>query len=265
MTKVLLVGETWVTSETHFKGFDNFGSAGLVSGAGPLLEALAGTGVEVEHLGAHDAPERFPFEATALGGYDVVVLSDVGANSLLLHPDTWQRGRKRPNRLRMLADWVRDGGGLAMAGGYLSFQGIEGKAGYRRTAIEEVLPVTIDPWDDRVEVPEGFAPELTGVEHPVIAGIAGAWPELLGYNRVTARDDATVLAVRGEDPLLAVRGVGAGRSLAWTSDIGPHWCPHEFLSWDGYARLWAQAFAWLAGQGGSAPSTSPSADASRLR
>ena len=41
---------------------------------------------------------------------------------------------------------------------------------------------------------------------------------------------------------------GSGRSLAWTSDIGPHWCPPDFLEWPGYERLWANAINWLAGR-----------------
>ncbi len=247
MTKVLLVGETWLTAERHYKGFDSFGGSMLHSGAGPLLAAMAEHGVEVEHMTAHDAPERFPLEAAGLEPYDVVVISDIGANSLLLHPDTWRLGAKRPNRLRLIADWVRDGGGLAMAGGYLSFQGIQATAAYRRTPIEDVLPCTIDPWDDRVEVPEGFAPRRTATTHPVVEGLDGDWPELLGYNRITARDDAEVLLTHDGDPVLLAREVGSGRSLAWASDIGPHWCPDDFLAWPGYGRLWSQAFAWLAG------------------
>jgi len=247
VTRVLLVGETWVTAETHYKGFDYFGSVTLASGAEPLIAAMADQNVEIVHLAAHDAPERFPLEVGGLEPYDVVVLSDIGANSLLLHPDTWRLGLKRPNRLKLLAQWVRDGGGLAMAGGYLSFQGFEAKAGYRRTAIEEVLPCTIDPWDDRVETPEGFSPRVVGGDHPVLAGVERDWPDLLGYNRFSAREDATVLATHDGDPVLAVRQVGRGRTLAWASDIGPHWCPEEFLGWDGYARMWAQSFRWLAG------------------
>ena len=248
MTAVLLVGETWLTSETHVKGFDAFFSAGLHNGAGALLAALEPHDVEIEQLGAHDAAERFPLTVDGLASYDVVVISDIGANSLLLHPDTWRHGQKRPNRLRMLADWVRDGGGLAMAGGYLSFQGINATAGYRRTPIEDVLPCTIDPWDDRVEVPEGFAPQRTPASHPVVDGLDGDWPELLGYNRIAARDDAQVLLTHDGDPVLLTREVGSGRTLAWASDIGPHWCPEDFLAWNGYARLWSQAFAWLAGR-----------------
>ena len=45
-----------------------------------------------------------------------------------------------------------------MVGGYYSFQGINGGARYHGTPVEEVLPVEILPYDDRVEVPEGFTP-----------------------------------------------------------------------------------------------------------
>jgi len=94
---------------------------------------------------AHEVPERFPANAEELAAYDVVVLSDIGADSILLHPDTWLRGQRTVNRLVVLAEWVRSGGGLLMAGGYMSFQGINGAARYRRTPIEEVLPRTDRP------------------------------------------------------------------------------------------------------------------------
>ena len=52
----------------------------------------------------------------------------------------------------------------------------------------------------------------------------------------------------GTDPLLAVRKVGRGRTLAWASDIGPHWCPAEFVAWPGYAILFTNAVRWLGGE-----------------
>ena len=102
----------------------------------------------------------------ALSDYDAIVLSDIGANTLLLHPDTWIHSKTTPNRLRLLRDYVRDGGGLLMFGGYYSFQGINGGARYHKTPVEEVLPVTCLSVDDRVEVPEGFAPVVTGTAEP---------------------------------------------------------------------------------------------------
>ena len=134
-----------------------------------------------------------------------------------------------------------------MAGGYLSFQGLDGRARFRGTDVEVVLPCEIDPWDDRVEHPEGFVAAAVAPAHPILAGIDGEWPPLLGYNRFRLKPDATLLAAFGDDPILAVREAGAGRTLAWASDIGPHWCPEEFAAWPGYALLWTQAIAWLAG------------------
>lgn len=58
-----------------------------------------------------------------------------------------------------------------MIGGYLSFQGIDGKARYKDTPIEEVLPVKMKSIDDRIEVPEGMYPEITE-DHVITAAFA---------------------------------------------------------------------------------------------
>jgi len=55
-----------------------------------------------------------------------------------------------------------------MIGGYMSYQGIEGKARYKDTPIEEILPVTMFPGDDRMEIPEGFVTEAVKPQHPVL-------------------------------------------------------------------------------------------------
>jgi uncharacterized membrane protein len=249
--KVLLAGESWVTTATHVKGFDHFSASDYQTGIGALLAALDGSGVVLTHMPGHLVPGAFPTTLDAIRAFDVVVLSDIGADSLLLHPDTFLRGRRTPNRLRLIADWVSSGGGFLMVGGYYSFQGIHGHARYRGTPIETILPVTMQPIDDRMEVPEGFQPASTGRDdHPVLAGIEGAWPYLLGYNAVAAKPGADVLLRTGEDgdPLLVAGAHGAGRTMAWTSDIGPHWLPEPFSGWEGYGRLWRQIFAWLAGR-----------------
>ncbi|PKQ20802.1 MAG: cytoplasmic protein [Actinobacteria bacterium HGW-Actinobacteria-6] len=247
MTKVLIAGESWVSEATHYKGFDSFTSVTFHTGVDPLRDALTAEGIEVVYMPAHEVPERFPMTVEAFNEFDVVILSDIGANSILIHPDTWLHGRRTPNRLKALAEWVNAGGGLMMAGGYMSFQGFEGKAMYRGTAVDDVLPSIIDPWDDRVETPEGAESTVLDASHPILAGVDGEWPVLLGYNRFTAKADAHVLVHVGEDPLLVVREVGRGRTLAWASDIGPHWCPDEFVEWPGYQHLFSQAVTWLAG------------------
>ncbi len=244
MARVLVVGESWVTAMTHVKGYDQFATASFASGVGPLRDALSSAGHDVVWMPAHVANTDFPSSAEGLLDVDVVVLSDVGANTFLLHPET-QAGNRFPNRLQVIRDWTEAGGALVMCGGYYSFQGFGGAAFYRGTPVEAALPVVLQPYDDRVEAPEGVVPEVVDPAHPLLAGVEGDWPFLLGYNRVEARTDATVLARVREDPLLVVAEAGAGRSLAWTSDIGPHWCPESFTSWPGYASLWANAIAWL--------------------
>ena len=244
--RVLLAGESWVSASSHNKGWDFFSSTAYETGIRSLEAVLAGTDIQLEHLPGHLVPEKFPLSPAELSPYQVVILSDIGANSLLLHPATWVGGRAMPNRLRLLSEWVQGGGGLAMCGGYYSFAGIYGAAKYYRTPVEEVLPVNIYTFDDRVECPEGPLPGLIDADHPIVAGMPEPWPYLLGYNEVTVKPEASLIARVGKDPLLAVREVGQGRTLAWTSDIGPHWCPEPFVAWEGYGRFWRQAIAWLA-------------------
>ncbi|MGP1396821.1 MAG: glutamine amidotransferase [Inquilinaceae bacterium] len=249
--KILLAGESWVSTATHIKGFDQFPTVTYHTGADTLLDALADGPYEIVFMPAHEAQRDFPQNLQALQAYDAVILSDIGSNTLLLHPDTWIHSRPRPNRLRLLRDYADQGGGLIMVGGYYSFQGINGGARYRGTPVEDVLPVTCLAVDDRVEVPEGFKPVIAGPDHPILDGIGGDWPVLLGFNEVVPKPGATVLATVSTDygnrPLLVTGTYGKGRSLAWTSDIGPHWVPPDFCAWDGYAKMWSQAIAWTVG------------------
>ena len=257
MTKknVLLAGESWSTSAAHTKGFDQFNSTTFHLGAEPLVKALDGSEFDLRYMPAHEAQTAFPLTLDGLQHYDAIILSDIGANTLLLHPDVWLAGKTVPNRLKLLRSYVEQGGGLFMIGGYLSFQGIDGRARFHKTAVEEVLPVTCLPIDDRIEVPEGFAPEIVEPDHPILAGLSGEWPVLLGLNEVVLKDgpDVRLLARtpadQGSHPLLVAGSYGKGRTLAWTSDIGPHWLPDSFVQWHGYATLWRQALAWLTGKG----------------
>lgn len=247
MARVMIVGESWVTNRTHYKGFDLFTDTAFEVGVTPLRDALENSGHEVRWMPAHEAQAGFPLYAEGLSEVDVLLLSDIGANTFLLHPDTFIGGKPTPNRLKLIRDWTYDGGALVMCGGYYSFQGINAGAFYHRSPIEETLPVGISPYDDRVETPEGVSVEVVEPEHTILGGIEGDWPILLGYNRVEADPGATatVIARVGGDPLLVVGEYGSGRTLAWTSDIAPHWCPEPFTSWEGYARLWDRAVGWL--------------------
>ena len=246
---VLLVGESWVSAANHFKGWDTFSSVTFHLGAEPLVNALKGSEFKLRYMPVHEAAEGFPFSMKELKTYDAIILSDIGANTLLLPPEVWLHGKTVPNRLKLIRDWTAEGGGLMMIGGYFSFQGIDGRARWRRTPVEEALPVQCLPYDDRIEAPEGIIAEVVERDHPIVAGLDETWPALLGANEVIAKPDAQVIArlpaEQGGHPLLVVGHHGRGRTLAWTSDIGPHWLPTHFVKWHGYKKLWRQALAWL--------------------
>ena len=247
--EVLLVGESWVSAATHYKGFDQFGSVTFHKGAEPLVEALRGSEFALTYMPAHEAAEGFPFTLEGLRRFKAIILSDIGANTLLLPPSVWLNGKPVANRLKLIRDWTAEGGGLMMIGGYFSFQGIDGRARWRRTPVEDALPVTCLPYDDRLEIPDGFRPVITDPAHPIFAGLPADWPLLLGANEVVARDGAEVIARLPDDegghPLLVTGQHGRGRTLCWTSDIGPHWLPEDFVRWPGYSALWRNALGWV--------------------
>lgn len=90
-----------------------------------LVRALANAGIAVEVA----APESAPLSLERLGGFRAVVLENVRATDL------------PSGGMAALAAFVRDlGGGLWMTGGRASF----GAGGYHRSAVEEVLPVSME-------------------------------------------------------------------------------------------------------------------------
>lgn len=246
---VLIAGESWTVHSVHHKGFDSFTTTEYAEGVRWLRDALEAAGWDVTYQPAHVAATDFPSTAEELSAYDCVIISDVGANTLLLHPETFTKSVARPDRLAVLRDWVHDGGGLIMVGGYLTFQGVDAKARYAGTPVEDALPVTMHPHDDRAERPAGVVPEVDMPGHPALAGVPGTWPHLLGYNAVVARPEADLVVSVGGDPLVATWSYGKGRSVAFTSDCGPHWAPPAFTDWTGYGPLWDGMVSWAAGAG----------------
>ena len=244
--KVLFAGESWMTHSVHVKGFDSFDVSSYNEGGTAMIAALRAGGVEVTYQPSHLAMNDFPLTRDALARFDVVILRDIGANTLLLPDRVFVRSEPSPNRLHLIRDFVRDGGGLLMVGGYLTFQGIQAKGNYHRSAVEDVLPVELSASDDRVEAPQGVTPTIREAGHSVLVGLSD-WPHFLGYNRAVARPDATVLAHVDGDPFVAVRDVGRGRSAVFASDCGPHWGPPAFVDWAGYGPLWVNLATWLAG------------------
>ena len=242
---ILIAGESWITHSIHVKGFDTFTTNAYEEGVHWLKAAFERNGHQVNFLPNHIVSREFPTSVKDLEMYSVVILSDCGSNTLLLHPDTFDNSKQTPNRLQVIHDYIAGGGGFLMIGGYMTFQGIDGKARYHGTLVEDALPIIMQDTDDRVEVPEGRRPSVAKPEHPVLTGIEGNWPVFLGYNRFTARSEDDILLRIGNDPFLAAWDYHRGRAAAFASDCGPHWAPQEYLDWDYYDLFWTQLIKWL--------------------
>lgn len=107
---------------------------------------------------------------------------------------------------------------------------------------------------------EPFAIRLAQPQHPVLAGLAGAWPRGAFRNRVKARETASVLlksepaaseaerGARKSDPLLVLGHAGLARTaaLAFAADgaAGESWLKSG-EGWPGGAALVARAMAWV--------------------
>jgi uncharacterized membrane protein len=245
--RVLIAGETWSTHKIEIKGFAAYTTGAYGVGLTEWVDALRSAGHEITHIANHEAIDRFPWTLEELQEYDVVVLSDIPADTIQLHPRVFDHGERTPDRLRVLADFVRVGGGLLMVGGYMSFSGIEGKAHYQFTPLVDVLPVVMLAADDRIELPEGVNPVVATGDHPILAGVPSDWPYFLGYNRLEAKAGADVLMTAQDDPFLVVGAYGEGRAAAFASDCSPHWGSPEFLEWSHYGRFWGQLIDWLGG------------------
>ena len=94
-----------------------------------------------------------------------------------------------------------------------------------------------------------FTPVVTEISQ--LTDFAG-FPQLSGYLAATEKPMATVSMVSDrEDPLLAWWQYGAGRVLAWTSDIKGAWTG-QFLNWDQAAVFFSGLVSHVLPEGGQA-------------
>lgn len=243
--KILFIGESWHIHMIHSKGYDSFTSSKYEEGATFLLNCLREKGVAVDYMPAHTVQVAFPQTDEELAKYDVIVISDIGANTFLLQNDTFYNMKVLPNALGLIKQFVANGGGLLMIGGYLSFMGIEAKANYKNTLLAQVLPVEMLEGDDRVEAPEGVFATSVNAEHATIKGFS-EWPMFLGYNKVFAKHNTETVLNIGEDPLLVFGQFEKGKTACFMSDCSPHWGSKEFLAWPHYADMWVNILKQIA-------------------
>ena len=243
---VLFLGESWIIQTTESKGVDSFTVYRYEEAASWVGDAIREGGMDFTHIPAHRIEFDFPATLEELRKFDVVMISDVGANTFLIPTVSFVHGQRSVNKLALIRDFVREGGALCMIGGYMTFQGFQARACYKRTPIEEALPVTLLEGDDRAEHPEGFSPSVLTPDHPIFDGIDEDMPFMLGYNRLMLKEGAQLLAAYGDDPLIATHAYGKGRAMAYACDCSPHWASPELCGWKHYKRLWQNITRWLA-------------------
>ncbi|WP_291582807.1 glutamine amidotransferase [Clostridium sp. UBA6640] len=245
MSKILIAGESWMSHTIHVKGFDSFTTSVYEEGVEYIKKALEEGGYEVDFLPNHLAADKFPTTLEELNQYEAVILSDIGSNTLLLPKSVFTQGKKLPNRLELVKEYVEKGGSFLMVGGYMSFTGIDAKTRYGETAVKDILPIRMLDTDDRVEAPQGFYPQVVK-EHEILNGIPKEWPHFLGYNKTIALEDrGEHLVTIDGDPFISVMEYGKGRTAIFTSDCAPHWGPVEFLNWEYYNKLWINILNWM--------------------
>ncbi len=167
-----------------------------------------------------------------------------------------------------IANFVRNGGALAMIGGDLSFS----DGGYYNTPLAEILPFDLLPPSSRGALVSTapFSARLgtAGFRHPVTtlnpdpAHSRDLWESLddlqginlVGPNRPNAISLLGHPDIQGPDaqpaPVLAVTHAGQGRVLALTTDTTWFWAFHAHRSGTSptlYATFWNQAVRWLIG------------------
>lgn len=244
--KVLFVGESWTATTTEVKGFNNFSASKYETGLGWIDKAIEEAGYEFVYMPNHIANDHFPFTMEELSEYACVILSDVGADTLLIPTGTFYAGKVFPNRCQLLKDYVLQGGGLLMIGGYMTFNGIGGQGKWWATPVQDVLPVQLLTCDDRMEHCEGIVPEVVDAGHPILKEIEGPWPHLLGYNKSSLKDGAELVMTVGGDPFVVAASYGEGKTAVFSSDCSPHWAPQEFCDWKYYDVLFKNIVDYIA-------------------
>lgn len=200
---------------------------------------------------------EFPYRnlfTTDLWSFDLIVLQNFDHKPYF----RWESSELLEN----IANYVRKGGAVVMIGGDRSFDLGE----YAGTSLESVLPVKLGVSGRSVNE-DPFQPVLTsqGRLHPITqilgnrAENEALWKRLsaidgMNLNKGLAPGSAALLVHPTQKadgrsmPVLAVREVGEGRSMAFMGDSSWRWVMAEAGIGQGnqaYLRFWKNAMRWL--------------------
>ena len=159
------------------------------------MNTLSDSPAELIYLPAHEAATRFSLALDGLAEYDTVILSGISANTLLLHSGVWQHSKRKPNRRKLIYDFVVGGSEIGAA------------------SRDVVL----------LRLPREFYGFLSKVGHRATQSTA-AWTRvgpISGLNKGHANSNAAMPAKfpdkKSGSPLLIAGHYSKGHTLAWTS------------------------------------------------
>ena len=246
MLKVFYCGDQVMLITTYVKGMNSWTDGVVHDESYHMVKALSSdSDIDLTYLPTSKCQREFP-QPDELEQYDVVLFSDVGTDTIIMYEDRFNNCPMGKDRLAGLKKWVENGGGLCGVGGWLSFGGMFGMAKWHNTPLEEALPVTCYPYDDRVELSEGMVPTVVKPDHKIFNKIdfSKAPPFFSGYNQIVAKEDGNVLAEYNGDPIIVTGTCGKGKTLAFASDPAPHW-GRGMVDWEGYTQFWLNVVKWL--------------------
>jgi uncharacterized membrane protein len=184
-------------------------------GLDPLVQALAGRGFEVTTIRPGPVLDPIPHP-------DVWIISDLPLISAAAF-----------GILDVLAADVPGRSGLIAIGGAFSFAGLNAAGGWQDPRGASLLPVAMWPFADATERPAGVRLIPTPECHEELGRLLTEAPPFFGYNLVEPLETATVLAKFDDGaPALIVSRANPNRSIAFTSDLLPHWAP-DAVRWNG--------------------------------
>ena len=117
--RLLYAGDSGLSANNDLQGNSiiTIGNS-LVDVGLPLKTAFEAHGAQVERLLSPNIPGGFPETAVELKRFDVVIISDVSYDSLMLYTsERRQNAPMGPNRLKELRAYVSEGGRLIYCGG----------------------------------------------------------------------------------------------------------------------------------------------------
>jgi len=213
-------------------GYSKYRVAEAVKRFLPAGSKVDGGYLEITGQGRNLTP--FPNTIEEMYGNDVVLMLDVDPAALA------------PQQLQLLREYVEDGGGLGVFGGFYSY----GNSDLKNSALAGFVPLTVatSPFDlkcapDQVLKVAGREAFLKTAAWQ--ANLVSPW-----YHKLTPAKEAVVLIKSEESPWMAVRSAGHGRVLACAGTLLGEAPAGKTLFWEwaGWPAFAAEMLQWLAGK-----------------